>query len=245
VSLGSYFLLSLSREIQKIKKEYDRWHSQVISKYHDDKFYQWVRKQAKVLPNETVLDVGCGKGEFLEVLDPTNSYRIGVDISYVALRNARRTGISGNVDYVLADAENLPFRESIFDKVFALGSLEHFPNPQKGALEIKKVLKRGGTSYIFLPNAYFLGHVYLVYKTGEPPDEGGQYFSETFATKNGWEKLLISSGFKILDVLKYNRISRASRRVSSVIRNLYNLVVAPFVPMNLSYAFLFICTKED
>jgi ubiquinone/menaquinone biosynthesis C-methylase UbiE len=236
---------SLPKDTREIKEEYNKWHSKVISEYYDRKFYQWLKKQANLLPNEIVLDVGCGKGDWLNFLELTNLYRVGVDISSVALRYARRKGISANIDYVLADAENLPFRESSFDKVFCLGSLEHFANPQKGVLEIKRVLKHKGISYIFLPNAYFLGHIYLVYKTGEPPDEGGQYFSETFATRKGWEKLLASSGLRIVNVLKYNRISRASRKVSSPIRVLYNLLIAPFVPLNLSYAFLFICIKEN
>jgi len=236
---------SLPKGTREIKEEYNKWHSKVISGYYDRKFYQWLKRQANLLPTEIVLDVGCGKGDWLNFLESTNSYRVGVDISLVALKHARQAGISANTDYVLADAENLPFRESSFNKIFCLGSLEHFANPWKGALEIKRVLKHKGNSYIFLPNAYFLGHIYLVYKTGEPPDEGGQYFSEMFATKKAWEKLLVSSGLRIVNVLKYNRISRASRKVSSTIRVLYNLFIAPFVPMNLSYAFLFICTKEN
>jgi ubiquinone/menaquinone biosynthesis C-methylase UbiE len=236
---------SLSKDTREIKEEYNKYHSKVISEYYDRKFYQWLKRKANLLPTETLLDVGCGKGGWLNFLESTNPYRVGLDISLVALKHARRTWISANTDYVLADAENLPFRESSFNKVFCLGSLEHFANPQKGALEIKRVLKHKGISYIFLPNAYFLGHIYLVYKTGEPPDEGGQYFSETFATRKAWEKLIASSGLRIVNVLKYNRISRASRKVSSFVRVLYNLFIAPFVPMNLSYAFLYICIKES
>jgi ubiquinone/menaquinone biosynthesis C-methylase UbiE len=230
-----------NKNYTKIKEEYNKWHSVTISEYIDKKFYEWLKSQAEFTSKDVILDVGCGKGHWLNFLEYTRAYRVGVDISLVALKKAKR---SSSIDYVLADAENLPFRESSFDKIFCLGSLEHFVNPKKGAMEIKKVLKNHGTSLIFLPNAYFLGHIYLVYKTGEPPDEGGQYFAETFATRKAWEKLLVSTGFRIVKCNKYNRISKASRKVSSHIRILYNIFIAPFVPMNLSYAFLFICTKQ-
>ena len=117
------------KNYQKIKEEYNKWHSRTISEYIDKKFYEWLKNQAEFTSKDVILDVGCGKGHWLNFLEFTRTYRIGVDISLAALKQAKR---SSNIEYILADAENLPFRESSFNRIFCLGSLEHFVNPLRG-----------------------------------------------------------------------------------------------------------------
>ena len=233
-------------ETHQIKKKYNEWHSRINKNISCDIFYHWlmkiINKNAQT-HTHTFLDVACGEGGWMQFCEEMRIFKhcCGIDISIIALKRAKvKTRVS---DFILADAEHLPFKREGFDIVSCLGSLEHFRDPEKGAKEISIVMKKTGRSYVFLPNAYFLGHVYMVYKTGEPPDEGGQYFSERFATKNQWEQLLDKSGLQILQCLKYNRIGKASRKVSILLRVLYNLFVAPFLPLNLSYAFLFILKK--
>ena len=110
---------SLPKGTREIKEEYNKWHSKVISGYYDRKLYQWLKKQANLFPTETVLDVGCGKGDWLNFLEPTKSYRVGIDISLVALKHARRAAISANIDYVLADAKIFPLKNLRLIKFFA------------------------------------------------------------------------------------------------------------------------------
>jgi len=235
-------------EVYRIKNEYEEWHSRTGKGAADESFCRWLTRlingQAKRAC--TILDVGCGTGEWLGFCEKRSmfEYYCGIDISRVALHRAKtRTQLP---DFILGDAEHLPFKEASFDIVSCLGSLEHFRDPKKAIKEISRVMIGGRSrSFIFLPNAYFLGHVYLVYRTGEPPDEGGQYFSERFCTKTQWERLLKGEGLQILRSLKYNRITKASRKVSTLVRVLYNLLIAPFLPFNLSYAFLFICSKSE
>ena len=58
-----------------------------------------------------------------------------------------------NVD-IVADALNLPFRESSVDMVIAESLLEHLPEPQIAVREIMRVLKPGGHVYILIPFLY-------------------------------------------------------------------------------------------
>ncbi|MEY2564900.1 MAG: hypothetical protein QOH88_3093 [Verrucomicrobiota bacterium] len=45
---------------------------------------------------------------------------------------------------VVGDAHHLPFRDNVFDRVFAFNVFEHLTNPKKAAEEILRVLKPGG-----------------------------------------------------------------------------------------------------
>lgn len=46
---------------------------------------------------------------------------------------------------VVGDAHHLPFRDGVFDRVFALNVFEHLREPKTAAAEILRVLKPGGT----------------------------------------------------------------------------------------------------
>jgi SAM-dependent methyltransferase len=85
----------------------------------------------------TALDVGCGNG-FLRSLGLTNS--IGTDI-----RLSRAVTVR-------ASAENLPFRDQIFDLVFAGEVLEHLNAPAQALNEWTRVLRNGGTICLSTPN---------------------------------------------------------------------------------------------
>jgi ubiquinone/menaquinone biosynthesis C-methylase UbiE len=45
---------------------------------------------------------------------------------------------------VRGDSELLPFKERSFDIIFARSLLHHLPNPEKGIVEMARVLKNGG-----------------------------------------------------------------------------------------------------
>ena len=49
---------------------------------------------------------------------------------------------------VVGDAHCLPFRNGIFDCVFAFNVFEHLENPRRAAAEILRVLKQGGSLVI-------------------------------------------------------------------------------------------------
>jgi uncharacterized protein YbaR (Trm112 family)/predicted SAM-dependent methyltransferase len=46
---------------------------------------------------------------------------------------------------VVGDAHQMPFRDGVFDRVFALNVFEHLREPKRAATEIYRVLKPGGT----------------------------------------------------------------------------------------------------
>lgn len=97
-----------------------------------------------------ILEVGCGVGAQTAIVSSKNpeSKFTSVDLSENSLVKAKEKiqslGIE-NVTFLQADVYDLPFDESSYDHIFVCFVLEHLENTEKALLEIKRVLKRGGT----------------------------------------------------------------------------------------------------
>jgi SAM-dependent methyltransferase len=67
-------------------------------------------------PDERLLDVGCGDGFWTALFAEAGLAATGVDLSPVGIETARRA--HPGVEFVVGDAENLPFPEESFNVVF-------------------------------------------------------------------------------------------------------------------------------
>jgi len=88
-----------------------------------------------------VLDVGCGAGRY----DTKPLGEVNVDV--------KRPHFKPN-NFVLADAEHLPFRADCFQKTFCIFVLEHLPNALEGMKEIYRTLQNNGVVVVVVPNAW-------------------------------------------------------------------------------------------
>ena len=83
-------------------------------------------------------------------------------------------------------SQDLPFRDDKFGFVICLGSLEHFRNMLLAIKEISEILKQTELALISVLNSYFLGHIYLVWRTSVAPKEDYQRGHKTFLTHLQW-----------------------------------------------------------
>ncbi len=89
---------------------------------------------------ELVLDLGCGTGFLFKHVHKQVKALVGLDLSQKALHEAKkRTKKMGNVALVRADADNTPFPDDAFDKVFVITVLQNMPDPAKTLSEMKRV----------------------------------------------------------------------------------------------------------
>jgi len=89
----------------------------------------------------TILDVGCGTGDFGR-LRPSPEYAVfGVDVDALAVEQAQRFERAVLVD---VDAERLPYADGTFDAVLAKDILEHVKDPGQLAREVYRVTRPGG-----------------------------------------------------------------------------------------------------
>jgi SAM-dependent methyltransferase len=107
-----------------------------------------------------VLDLGCGSGRHTIEACLWPCRTVGVDLSHGDLLRARwmladkqrRKIALGHADFIVADAEHLPFRDDAFDKVICTEVLEHIPDDQQGMRELARVLRGGGEIAVSVPN---------------------------------------------------------------------------------------------
>jgi ubiquinone/menaquinone biosynthesis C-methylase UbiE len=99
-----------------------------------------------------VLDLGCGTGDYCELLSRISTEYIGVDFSPSMIEKASlthgRSASGAKRVFLQASAESLPFDDNLFDLVCAIGFIEYFADPVVPMREIVRVLKPGGTLVI-------------------------------------------------------------------------------------------------
>ncbi len=89
-----------------------------------------------------ILELGCGTGANFEFY-PENRIAISTELSNEMLLIARSRRASNFL--VNADAQSLPFGESVFDAAFATLVFCSIPDPPIAFAELKRVVKPGGT----------------------------------------------------------------------------------------------------
>jgi len=106
------------------------------------------------LNKSCILDIGTGVGslafEFAKRLTSSKVY--GLDISQDMLKEAERltTGKKPpNLEFILGDAYHLEFKDEFFDLVVSFGVLHHLKDLRLVFGEIKRVLKKEGSAFIY------------------------------------------------------------------------------------------------
>jgi demethylmenaquinone methyltransferase/2-methoxy-6-polyprenyl-1,4-benzoquinol methylase len=106
---------------------------------------------AGIQPGQHILDLAGGTGDLTRLLAPrTGADGIVVlsDINNSMLSTGRARlldrGIAGNVDFLQADAEQLPFANNCFDSIFIAFGLRNVTHKQTALESMYRVLKPGG-----------------------------------------------------------------------------------------------------
>ena len=96
-----------------------------------------------------ILDIGCGKGEFLAVAKEKGWQVYGVEPS---LQFADYASKKMGIKIERQELGNTNFPDAFFDAITLNMVLEHLDNPKTTIKEIKRILKEGGVLFIEVPN---------------------------------------------------------------------------------------------
>jgi SAM-dependent methyltransferase len=114
--------------------------------------FGWVVELAEVSPTSTVLDVGCGNGNYLTRMASNNIPAVGCDLSLGMLAAARP-----NPMLINGDCANLPFPDGCFDTVLAAHMLYHVDDRLAAISELRRVLRAGGRLVAVTNGAVHMG----------------------------------------------------------------------------------------
>jgi ubiquinone/menaquinone biosynthesis C-methylase UbiE len=97
-------------------------------------------------PGERWLDVGTGGGGLAFLLAAAGASTVGVDIAEDGLEHARAAAAERGLDveFVHADAQELPFEDAEFDGVTSAFGVIFAPDQERAAAELARVCRPGG-----------------------------------------------------------------------------------------------------
>jgi SAM-dependent methyltransferase len=97
---------------------------------------------AGVRHGDRVLDVATGPGYVAERAEARGAVPVGIDIAEGMVAVARRN--HPELEFMVADAEELPFEDDSFDAVAGNFVINHLPQAELGVFEAARVLVEGG-----------------------------------------------------------------------------------------------------
>ena len=173
-------------EKEKIKEEYDQIHKKSWEK-RIQRFgaaekvifnrlqTSWSRLALKLLSNHViedkqVLEVGCGYGALSIELAQLGARVIGLDISGVTVKIAKRISkkLNTRIEAIQGDATNIPCDSNTFYLVVSCETLEHIPNFTKALAEMKRCAKPRGYLLLTIPNVLNPAGLYQRIATKQP-----------------------------------------------------------------------------
>jgi ubiquinone/menaquinone biosynthesis C-methylase UbiE len=155
------------RKKRRVIRCYDRLAGIYNLLYGQEQKLKIIESLKAINLNETdiILDVGCGTGLLFSHINGLAETIIGVDISTRILKTALKLvkSIGGKSTIILlrADADFLPFKERVFDKVFAITLLQNMPNPVSTLNEIVRVAKANSEIIVTGLKKFFLKEDFL------------------------------------------------------------------------------------
>lgn len=137
----------------KFKNKYylENWRISMLNRIFNHPFTKSVK---------TYLDIGCGATGYttIEAVKQNKWLSFGIDLSLEAMVKAKKHAIKNKVDsqtaFIVASAQNLPFKKNTFDYISLVSVLEHLKIDSMAVSQIKNILKKNKYLFICVPNAY-------------------------------------------------------------------------------------------
>lgn len=206
----------------------------------------------KIIPDlkrKKILEVGCGRGEFLTAMKAKGYDIVGVEpdpYKHETIKmNEKEMGVK--VEAINAPGEKLPFEPETFDFIYCNNVIEHCQDPLQLLKESYRVLKPEGLMYFTVINRFgfrdphyhlnflnwlprWLAEKYIILrrrsKTFIHPTESLNKLSEMhYFTFGGFKKIARELGFETQDLKEYKfhhpeLISASDKKAVNLVRTI-------------------------
>ena len=135
----------MAYDFDKIARDYDRM-NRLMTLGLDCRWRRRAVRTARLHAGDRVLDVACGTGDMLALLQRSGCSATGIDLSGDMLAQAQCKVPEATL--MQGDAERLPFDDATFDAVTCAFGVRNFVHLEVGLKEMLRVLKPGGCMVI-------------------------------------------------------------------------------------------------
>ena len=111
-------------------------------------FRDWMDRYA--LHGKRIVEIGCGGGEFLSMMEEAGADVAGIEFSEELVRRARAEGMRVHRQYLEEGTEEIP--GAPYDAFFILSFLEHNPDPGAYLRRIAQNLTEGAVGIVEVPD---------------------------------------------------------------------------------------------
>ncbi len=123
-------------------ERYHDWYRSARGRWMAEREFALLQSLLPVTQEDTVLDVGCGTGQFSRCYHLLGAHVTGLDLQLARLCYARARQ-PGSIRWVAGSAVCLPFANESFDVAVAVTSLCFVPSPAQGLAEMWRISRRG------------------------------------------------------------------------------------------------------
>lgn len=115
---------------------------------YPEKLVAYLSSRFNIKESAKILDVGCGRGDFLIAFKAHGFHTYGID------RDPSGAKVDSRVEVISCELEKdpFPFEDQTFDVVFSKSVIEHLFIPEHFIAECRRVLKPGGRIIVMTPD---------------------------------------------------------------------------------------------
>lgn len=159
--------------------------------------------------NKKVLEIGVGLGADHQCFAENGAILFGCDLTERAVNYTKERlslfGLSSQLQ--IADAENLPYGDGVFDLVYSWGVIHHSPNTIKAVEEIHRILKPGAEAKIMIYHKHSMVGYMLWFRYGLLK------LNPFLTLKDAFSKFMESPGTKAYSVSEAYQLVSAFKNV--------------------------------
>ncbi len=122
--------------------------SEEMKDFRKKQFSRFVNKYS--LQGKKIIEIGCGKGEFLSIMQQFIAEAYGLEYSKESIAQCEKSGLKVSQGFI--ESGDYKLNRSPFDAFFILNFLEHLPEPNSVLQGIYHNLTEGGIGLIEVPN---------------------------------------------------------------------------------------------